>query len=183
MALAIALVLGFAAGFVGSRTALRARVYEPLLAWGYMVPHVMFYPLFLLWAGVGVWSKILFAAVAAFFPIAMNTLRGFDGVDGGYVRVGQAFGASKLQLDWLVKLGAALPMVLSGVRIGAALAVINVILSEMLASQRGLGHELARTSQTLQMPQAFAVILLLLVLVGVLHHAAQHIELRHHRES
>lgn len=183
VALAVALVLGFSAGFLGSRTALRARIYEPLLAWGYMVPHVMLYPLFLLWAGVGVWSKILFAALAGFFPIAMNTLRGFDSVDGGYVRVGHAFGASKLQLDWLVKLGAAMPMVLAGVRIGAALAVINVILSEMLASQRGLGHELARTSQTLQMPQAFAVILLLLVLVGVLHQGAQRIESRHHRET
>ena len=183
IALAIALTLGFAAGFLGSRSALRARIFEPMLAWGYMVPHVMFFPLFLLWAGVGIWSKILFAAVAGFFPVAMNTLRGFDSVDGGYVRVGRAFGASKLQLDWLVKLGAALPMVLAGVRIGVALAVINVILSEMLASQRGLGHELARTSQTLEIPQSFAVILLLLVVVAVLHQGAQRIELQHHRDS
>ena len=60
--------------------------------------------------------------------------------------------------------------------------MINVILSEMLASQRGLGHELARTSQTLQMPQAFAVILLLIVLVGVLHFARSTSSLRHHRD-
>jgi NitT/TauT family transport system permease protein len=181
IALAIALPLGFAAGFLGSRTALRARVYEPLLAWGYMVPHVMFFPLFLLWVGVGIWSKVLFAAVAGFFPIAMNTLRGFDSVDPGHLRVGRAFGASKLQLDWLVKLGAAAPMVLAGVRIGVALSVINVILGEMLASQRGLGHELARTSQTLVIPEAFAVIMVLLVVVGVFHYGAQRIELRHHR--
>ena len=68
-------------------------------------------------------------------------------------------------------------------RIGITLTVINVIFSEMLASQRGLGHELARTSQTLQMPEAFAVILLLLCVVGVLHQAAQRIELRHHRDG
>ena len=105
-------MLSFTAGFLGSRTALRARVYEPVLAWGYMVPHVMFYPLFLLWAGVGMGSKILFAAVAGFFPIAINTLRGSRASTARSSAPGARSGASKLQLDWMVKLGAALPMVL-----------------------------------------------------------------------
>ena len=69
---------------------------------------------------------------------------------------------------------AALPMVLSGVRIGAALCMITVILAEMLASTQGLGYELARASQTLQVAEAVALILILLVFVAIVQFAINH---------
>lgn len=167
IAFAIALIGGVLLGFVCSRTALRAEVAEPLIAWGYLVPLVLFYPLFILWFGVGTPSKIAYGAISGFFPIAFNSLRGFRAIDPRYLKVAQAFGASNSQTDRQVKMPAALPMVLAGVRIGAALCMITVILAEMLASTRGLGYELARASQTLQVPTAFALIFVLLMFVAI----------------
>src|SRR5690606_20901932 len=96
---AIAAVVGLVAGFLLSRTRVTALAFEPLLAWGYMFPLALLYPLFLLWVGVGLESKIYYAALGAFFPIAYNTIRGLSSVDSKYLAVGRAFGASKLQVD------------------------------------------------------------------------------------
>jgi ABC-type nitrate/sulfonate/bicarbonate transport system permease component len=168
LAFVVSTVAGIGLGFVCSRTPLRAKVSEPLLAWGYLAPLVLFYPLFILWFGVGLWSKILYSAVSGFFPIAFNALRGFQAVDERYLKVAKAFGASPGQTDRLVKVWAALPMVMSGVRIGAALNIITVVLAEMLASERGLGYELAYASQTMQVARVFALIIVLLCIVALL---------------
>jgi NitT/TauT family transport system permease protein len=164
---AIAAVTGMAVGFAVSRSRFRVAVVEPLLAWGYMVPLILFYPVFILWFGVGMWSKIGYAAVSAFFPIAYNSVRAFSGVDPRYLRVGVAFGASRAQIDTLIKFRAAIPVVAAGLRIGAATTFITVIVAEMLASQQGLGYELAQTSQTFERSTSFAIILFVLLLVGV----------------
>lgn len=180
-AFAISAVAGVLVGFWGSRTELRATVIEPLIAWGYMAPMVLFYPLFIVWFDIGITSKIAYGAVSGFFPIAFNSLRGFRAVDQRLLRVARAFGASPGQTDRLVKTPAALPMVMSGIRIGAALNVITVILAEMLASSRGLGYELAEASQTLQIPDVFALILLLLVVVAIMQGLIQLMARTRHR--
>jgi ABC-type nitrate/sulfonate/bicarbonate transport system permease component len=179
-AFGLALVLGIGFGFLASRTALRGDTAEPVLAWGYMVPDVLYYPLFILWFDVGFWSKVFFAALAGFFPIAYNTLRGLRTVEARYLRVARAFGASRGQTERLVTVRAALPMVLSGVRLGAAVTMINVILAEMISAQQGLGYQLAMASQTLSIPRSYALIVLLLLVVGVVHLLIQRITPRHH---
>ena len=163
----IACVAGVGIGFVCSRTELRYRVTEPLVAWGYMVPLVLFYPLFIVWFDIGMASKIAYGALSGFFPMAFNSLRGFRAVDPRYLRVAKAFGASASQSDRQVKLPAAMPMVMSGIRIGGALCMITVILAEMLASTQGLGYELARASQTLKVPSVYAHIVVLLGFVAI----------------
>lgn len=159
--------LGFVIGFWGARTERRAGVVEPLLVWGYLVPHILFYPLLILWFGIGMSSKIAYAASSAIFPIAFNCLRGFRRVDDRYVRVGRAFGASPTQLDWLVKLRAGLPMAAAGLRLGAALSMITVIVAEMLASSKGLGYILKFYSQSFVTAKAFAVTLIIILVVGL----------------
>lgn len=158
---------GILVGFFASRSRLRSLAVDPMLNWGYMAPVELLFPVFILWFGVGIWSKILFAGLAGFFPVAINTLRGLASVRENYLRTGRAYGASPLQLEYIVKLPASAPLVLSGIRIGAALALINVILGEMLSSEAGLGYQLAKASQTLDSARALALILLLIVIVSV----------------
>lgn len=160
-------------GFAASRREFGAAVLEPLLAWSYMVPLIVFYPLFILWFGVGMWSKIFYGAVSGLIPVAYNTIRGFRAVDPRYLRVGRAFGASSLQTDLLIKLGAAMPMVLAGLRIGAAINVITVILAEMLSALQGLGYDLSQAYQLLDVPGTYALIIILLVLVGIIQQGIQ----------
>jgi ABC-type nitrate/sulfonate/bicarbonate transport system permease component len=164
----IAGFIGMAVGFFLSRSPRRAETFEPLLAWGYMFPFVLLYPLFLLWIGVGLWSKIAYAAASAFFPIAYNTLRGLRAVDQKYVKVGRAFGASRFDMDRHIKAGAARPMIMSGLRVGISVVMIAVVLAELLGSSRGLGYELQRAASTLQLPEEYAIAILLLTITVLL---------------
>jgi ABC-type nitrate/sulfonate/bicarbonate transport system permease component len=165
---AIAAAAGLSAGFLLSRGPIPARAAEPLLAWGYMFPLALLYPLFLLWVGVGVESKILYAALGAFFPIAYNTIRGLRSVDRKYLEVGRAYGASRLQIDVNIKFGAARPMILSGLRIGSSIVTIYVVLAELLGSNLGLGHEIERAASRLQTPDSYATVILLIIVTVVL---------------
>lgn len=168
LAFAISAALGVAVAFVLSRTDIRGKAAEPLFSWGYMFPVVLLYPLFLLWVGVGIWSKIAYAATAAFFPIAYNTLRGLRSVDAKYLKVGTAFGASRLATDRHIKVGAARPMILSGLRIGVSVVMISVVLAELLGSTAGLGFLLQTAASTLELPREYAIALLLLVVAAAL---------------
>lgn len=164
----IASVFGLAAGFWAARTPLRLQVFQSIFVWGYLAPLILFYPIFILSFGTGVGSKIGYGAVSAFFPVAYNSLRAFATVQPTMLKVARAFGASSFQTDFLIKLPSALPLISSGIRIGAGASMITVIFAEMLASTAGLGYQLAMNSQTFAAPQAFAMIILLMALVGVL---------------
>jgi ABC-type nitrate/sulfonate/bicarbonate transport system permease component len=169
--LAIAGLLGFLIGFWGARSELRSGVLEPLLVWGYLVPHVLFYPLIILWFGIDTPSKIVYAASSAVFPIAFNCLRAFRRVDPRYIAVGRAYGASNRQMDWLIKLRASIPVAAAGLRIGAALSMVTVIVAEMLASTGGLGYLLKFYAQSFSTARSYAIILVVLLVVGVFQYA------------
>jgi ABC-type nitrate/sulfonate/bicarbonate transport system permease component len=164
----IAAVAGLLVGFVLSRKPLRSAIFEKLLAWGYIFPISLVYPLFLIWAGVGLPSKILFAAASAFFPIAYNTMKGLSAVPVRYLKVGQAFGASAQATDWHIRAGASRPMILSGLRLGVSMATVSVVLAEMLGANAGLGFMAQQASSQFQIPKAYAVILILVVITSLL---------------
>ncbi len=129
------IVVGLIAGF-WPRVGLAA---GPILAALFAIPLITWYPLLMDWFGIGSLSKIVFGALAGFFPIALNTMSGVRVQDRRYVVFGHSVGATRMQIALLLLLPLALPAVISGLRIGTALTVIGVIVSEMLASVAGLG--------------------------------------------
>ena len=168
IAFALAAVVGLFVGFLVSRGPIRATTFEPLFAWGYVFPVALLYPLFLIWFGVGIDSKVFYAFVNGFFPIVFNTVRGLRSVEPRYVNVGVAFGASKFQIDWHIKAGGARPMILAGLRLGAAMVAINVVLAEVLGANAGLGYELQQAANTLQIADSYAIIFFLIIVTVIL---------------
>lgn len=143
VAILIAWPLGIAVGAVfGTLRGLSAAA-SAVLGSLFAVPAIILYPLFIAWVGMGPESKVLFGVIAGFFPIALNTLSGVRQVDQSYVTMARAMGASRLQVFYRVVLRLALPSVISGLRIGTALIMISVVVSEMLASFGGLGYMIA----------------------------------------
>jgi NitT/TauT family transport system permease protein len=140
LALAVAWTLGIAAGTVaGSRPFLGATV-GPLLSSAFAVPLISWYPLFMVWFGIGITSKIAYAIVSGFFPIAINTMNGVASLDRQYLLLGKAIGCSRRQIIFRILLPMAMPSIVTGLRIGTALIVIGVIVAEMLASLGGIGY-------------------------------------------
>lgn len=166
-AFVIAAVAGIGIGAICARTPLTAKVTEPMFVWGYLAPSVLFFPLFILWLGPGPVTTIAFGTIMALFPIVYSTIRALTNIDTGLVRMARAYGASGRQIDRLVKFPAAIPMIAVGLRIGAASALITVVLGEMLASTFGLAHDLTRAQQMYNAPLTYALIIAVVALAAV----------------
>jgi NitT/TauT family transport system permease protein/taurine transport system permease protein len=140
LALAIAWALGIATGVVAGMVPFLNAAAGPLLSSLFAVPLITWYPLFMVWCGIGISSKIAYAVVSGFFPIAINTMNGIRGLDPRYSLFGRAIGCSRPQAIVRILLPMALPTIVTGLRIGTALVVIGVIVAEMLASLGGIGY-------------------------------------------
>ncbi|MDE2429302.1 MAG: ABC transporter permease [Burkholderiales bacterium] len=135
---ALALPLGLAMGA-------SQRVYawmNPLMQVLRPIPPIAYIPLSILWFGLGNPPAIFLIAIGAFFPVLMNTIAGVRHVDGIYIRAARNLGASQTTMFVRVMLPAAVPYILSGVRIGIGTAFIVVIVSEMIAVNNGLGFRI-----------------------------------------
>ena len=106
------------------------------------IPPIAYIPLSILWFGLGNPPAIFLIAIGAFFPVLINTIAGVRHVDGIYLRAARNLGASQRVLFTRVMLPAAVPYILSGVRIGIGTSFIVVIVSEMIAVNNGLGFRI-----------------------------------------
>ena len=106
------------------------------------IPPIAYIPLAILWFGLGNPPAVLLIALGAFFPVLMNTIAGVRQVDGIYLRAARSLGAGRTTMFVRVILPAAVPYILSGVRIGIGTAFIVVIVSEMIAVNNGLGFRI-----------------------------------------
>lgn len=169
MAFSLAALFGLSIGYTIARSRFWVAVFEPLLSSLFTVPMVMFYPLCVLYFGIGPNSKIFFGFSVAFFPIVLAAISGFSTVDPTFVQSARSMGATRLQLFRYVLVPAAFPVVLSGLRMGAVLTFLSVLGSETLGSMHGLGHEIHNASAMMQTAHMYAYILIVLVLALLLN--------------
>ncbi len=138
-AFAIALAAGLTTGLLAGMSRTSAQMTEPVLSSIYGLPKVTLYPVILLVFGLGLPAKIAFGALHAFFPIALFTLNGVRKLPPVYLRTAQVMRLTRFQKLTTLMLPAALPEIVSGIRVGASLTILGVLIGEMFASQRGLG--------------------------------------------
>jgi len=165
---AIALVTGVAVGAVLGRVIWLQRAVQPALVALQVVPKVAFVPIFVIWFGFGPTSKIIMAAILAFFPIMLNVMLGVRSVDPGHRDVMRGLGASRWDTFRDLELPSTLPYVFTGAEVAIVFAVIGAIVGEYLGGSEGLGYLVVSSLNSLNAPQLFAVILLLAVLGTVL---------------
>ncbi len=183
--LAIAFVLAVASGttvgYLISRTRYSIRVFEPLLAGIYSIPIILFLPLYVLFFGLGPASKIALGTTIGFFPIVLSTIAGFGNVDRTLITAARAMGASDFQLFRYVLMPAALPVILSGLRLGFTVALLSIIGSETIASLAGLGHHIVELAEGMDMPRMFAYIAFVVAIAVLLNSAVSYLERRGRR--
>ena len=181
VAFAISATSGVIVGYLISRSQYRIRVFEPLFSAIYSVPIILFLPLYVLFFGLGPASKIALGATISFFPIALNTVAGFGYVDKVYVTAARSMGASDYQLFRYVLLPAALPIILTGMRMGFTVALLSIIGSETIASLAGLGHRIVHLAEGMEMAQMFAYIVFVVMIALILNTAVSTLEARGRR--
>jgi NitT/TauT family transport system permease protein len=140
LSLIIAIVIGIAIGAaLAYSKKFRAAVY-PNLVFFQLIPKVALAPMFVVWLGIGVESRVVFTVFITFFPIAISTTIGLAAVDPIYVRFCRGLTASDWQIFTRVRVPFALPTIFGGIKIGVTMAFIGVIVSEFITSQSGLGY-------------------------------------------
>jgi len=171
--LAVAFVLsslsGITLGYLLSRSQFLIRVFEPLLAGVYSIPIILFLPLYVLFFGLGPASKIALGTTISFFPIVLNTIAGFGYVDRIYVVAARSMGASSFQLFRWVLLPAALPVILTGLRMGFIVALLSILGSETIASLAGLGHRIVHLAEAMDTARMFAYIAFAVAIAATLN--------------
>jgi NitT/TauT family transport system permease protein len=165
----VALVTGVVVGVVLGRTEWLERALRPVLVAIQVVPKVAFIPLFVIWFGFGVTSKIIMAATLAFFPIMLNVMLGVRSVDRGHRDVMLGLGAKRWPTFRDLELPSTLPYVFAGMEVAVVFSVIGAIVGEYLGGSEGLGYMVVVSLNALDAPQLFAVILLLAVLGCLLY--------------
>jgi NitT/TauT family transport system permease protein len=164
----VALLIGGVAGLIvglilgGSR--LLRRAFEPYLYYLGPTPKIIFFPVMILWFGVGPASKIALGTISCFFPIALSTAAGMRMIDPVLVRVGRSFRARTWQMVTKIYLPALRHPIMNGLRLGFGIAVIGTLLAETKLSNRGIGFLIINSYTTFDMPRMYALLIVLFIL-------------------
>ena len=142
LGLAAALAIGVPIGLLlGAFRTLRYLLDPPVMAI-YATPQLALLPIFILWLGIGMPSKVAVVFVLAVIPIIVNSIAGVREVDRSLVLAARSFCASKRDIFTKVIFPASLPAVMIGIRLGISRGVLGVIVAEMYVSQYGIGHQI-----------------------------------------
>ncbi|GHC67471.1 ABC transporter permease [Limoniibacter endophyticus] len=166
---AIAVIVGITFGGLLGKSRWLEQTLNPLIVGLQVMPKVALIPLFIVWFGFGMTSKIVLAAVISFFPIMTNTILGIKSVEHGHRDVMLALNATRWQTFRDVELPNALPFILTGMEVGIVLATIGAIVGEYLGGSQGLGYMAVSTLNAFDVQSMFGVILILTVLGLILY--------------
>ena len=159
----IACVLGVLAGFAMANSAAAKHAMAPWVSGLYATPTIALAPLFILWFGIGIWSKVLIVILLVFFPVAINTEAGLRTTSERLIEMLRSFGANERQIFFKVSLPSAVPFILAGLKLGIGRGLIGVVVAELFGSRAGLGRLISASADAFNMPELFAGVVVLAV--------------------
>jgi NitT/TauT family transport system permease protein len=159
----IACALGVVAGLAMANSDTMKRVMQPWVSGLYATPTIALAPLFILWLGIGIWSKVLVVILLVFFPVAINTEAGLRTTSDRLIEMLRSFGASDRQIFFKVSLPSALPFILAGLKLGIGRGLIGVVVAELFGTRAGLGRLISEAADAFNMPELFAGVIVLAI--------------------
>ena len=181
-AIALSVFLGFWMGAALHALPRLRRVFEPLLSAYYAVPVFIFYPLLIVAFGVGRTALIVMGAMFGVVAMIVNTAMGLDRVPSAVLQTASVMRLSPLRRLVLVRLPAASPYLVTGVKLAVAYSVIGIVAGEFILATAGIGKRIAFGYQDFDNRMMYGMLLLLLILVMIVNSVLSHWEKRlHHR--
>ena len=159
--LVISVLLGILLAVLMDASPTAEKALYPLIIASQTIPTTALAPLFVLWFGYSIWSKVLVTVLMTFFPVAITMFDGFRSVKTEMKELLKTFGASERQIFWKLKVPAVLPCFFSAVKMAVPLSVIGAAIGEWLGAQSGLGYFSRRMMTQLDGAGVFAPIILL----------------------
>ena len=176
--LAISLVLGLGlAILMDASTVFRKAIY-PVVVASQTIPTTAIAPLFVLWFGYGIWSKVLVTVLITFFPVTITVYDGLRSANGEMAELLETYGAGRWTVFWKVKAPCALPYFFSAIKMAIPMSIIGAAIGEWLGAQSGLGYFSRRMMTQLDGAGVFAPIVLLSAAAMLLVAAVELLERR-----
>jgi ABC-type nitrate/sulfonate/bicarbonate transport system permease component len=163
-AVAIGSGLGLVAGIALGANRFLSQAYESFLYYLGPTPKIIFFPIMIMWFGVGSESKIALGVLSCFFPVALSVAAGMRQIDKSLVRVGRSFRANTWQMITKIYLPAMRHPVINGIRLGFGVALIGTLLAETKLSNKGIGFLIINAYTTFDMPRMYAMLIVLFAL-------------------
>lgn len=143
-------------------------VLRPWLAAGYATPLIVLTPLFIVWFGIGIWSKVAIGFLVMLFPILINTALGVSTADQQLIEMMRSLGARERQIIWKVVVRGSVPHITTGLRLGVGRGFTAVVAAELLGSSAGMGYRVLYASQTFDIPVILAYVVVLAAIGALL---------------
>jgi ABC-type nitrate/sulfonate/bicarbonate transport system permease component len=163
----ISVGLGIPIGVFMGRSVLARDTLEPFIMAQYSAPTAAFLPLLIIWFGIGLWSKVILVVLGGIFVIIINTQAGVANVDRRLIETARAFRASELSILTKVIAPASLPFIITGMRLAIGRVLIMVVVSELFASNAGIGYLIFQAGAMYDTTLIFVGVIIL-ALTGVL---------------
>ena len=175
---AIGATLGIVAGFLLAQAPTVARILNPYVMAIYGVPRIALAPLFIVWFGIGLTSKIWLAGMMAFFLSFFNTYTGVGSVEPGLKNVARVMGASPFDVMTKVVLPAASPWIIAGLRVSVPYALVAAVVGEIVMSTEGVGYRLILATQRFDITGTMTGVVVLMLIVMLANFALDRAESR-----
>jgi NitT/TauT family transport system permease protein len=178
LGMAITIVGGIVIGVAMAQWPLLEYILDPFINALYAIPRIALVPLIMLWAGLAIGGKVVILVSIAIFPVIINTFSGIRDVRGSMLEVGRAYGATKSQIFFKIVLPAAIPFVMTGIRLAVGMGIIGIIVAEFFTAQTGLGGMIVMYANVFATAKLFVPIIVIGVMGVVLTELVQAIERR-----
>ena len=163
-ALAIGGLSGLVVGLVLGANCFLSRAFESYLYYLGPAPKIIFFPVMIMWFGVGPESKVALGVLSCFFPVALSVAAGMRQIDKVLIRVGESFRATTVQMALKIYLPAMRYPIINGFRLGFGFALIGALLAETKLSNKGIGFLIIQAYSVFEMPRMYAMLIVLFVL-------------------
>src|SRR5687767_15857837 len=174
----IGAITGIALGYGFGRSRLLAEVFEPIIIALNGIPRTALAPLFIVWLGIGLWSKVGVVFLLTFFLNFFNTYTGMRQMDREYIDLANLMGVKGWKLSYKVIFPAISPYVFTGIRTSIPFAVIGAIVGEFIAATEGIGFFIRMSAGIFRTADVFVCIIVLMIMVIIMDRVAELIERR-----
>jgi NitT/TauT family transport system permease protein len=169
----LTLVTAIPLGLIIALSPLAKQMLYPPIMLLQLVPKIAVAPLFLVWLGFGIESKVLLTVLMTFFPLLIASISGFQILDTRYLYLTKSMGATIWHTFRYLRFPAALPVIFSGVKTSATIAATAAIVAEFVGANQGLGYVLLRGTSTMDIELTFAVLVVLTLIGIVINYAVE----------
>ncbi len=174
LAVVVGILVGVAMGWYRDISA----ALQPFVSALYSTPRIALVPLFIIWLGIGIWSKVAVVFLVAVFQVLISTEAGVRAADESLIRTARSFGANDRRIFTTIVLPGSVPFLIAGLRLGLGQALVGIVVGELYAATAGIGYEIAVAGETFQTDRVFVGIVILATAAILLMWCLRQFEMR-----